>query len=56
MKNEIDAVIDSLWSIDKDIRYLVYKEKEYLKLDLEDNDDWRKLLTLIKDKYNNNDH
>ena len=55
MKKEIDAVIDSLWSIDKEIRHLVYKEKDYLKLDFEDNDDWRKLLTLIKD-YNNKDH
>jgi hypothetical protein len=55
MKKEIDAVIDSLWSIDKEIRHLVYKEKDYLKLDFEDNDDWRKLLTLIKD-YNNKDY
>lgn len=28
MKQEIDAIIDSLWNIDKDIRHLAYKEKE----------------------------
>jgi hypothetical protein len=50
MKQEIDDVIDSLWNIDKDIRHLAYKEKEMWGLDLKEDDDWRKLLTLIKDR------
>jgi hypothetical protein len=50
MKQEIDDVIHSLWNIDKDIRHLAYKEKEMWGLDLKENDDWRKLLTLIKDR------
>ncbi|HEU4822283.1 MAG TPA: hypothetical protein VFS97_02550 [Nitrososphaeraceae archaeon] len=48
MKQEIDAVIDSLWNIDKEIRHLVYKEKELLGLDVKEGDDLRKLLTLVK--------
>ena len=48
MKQEIDAVIDSLWNIDKEIRHLAYKEKELLGLDFKEGDDWRKLLTLVK--------
>jgi hypothetical protein len=48
MKKEIDAVIGSLWNIDKDIRHLAYKEKETLGLDLKEDNDWRKLLTLVK--------
>jgi|SRR5215208_7756511 len=51
MKQEIDAVIDSLWNIDKEIRHLAYKERETLGLDFKEGDDWRKLLTLIKDNY-----
>jgi hypothetical protein len=50
MKEEIDEVIDSLWNIDKDIRHLAYKEKEMWGLDLKEDDDWRKLLTLIKNR------
>ena len=50
MKQEIDAVIDSLWNIDKDIRHLAYKEKEVWGLDFKEDDSWRKLLTLVKDK------
>jgi hypothetical protein len=30
IKQEIDAVIDSLWNIDKETRHLAYKEKELL--------------------------
>jgi hypothetical protein len=50
MKKEIDAVIDSLWNIDKDIRHLAYKENETWGLDFKEDDGWRKLLTLVKDK------
>jgi hypothetical protein len=50
MKQEIDSVLDSIWNIDKDIRHLVYKEKEYLGIDFKEDDDWRKLLILTKDK------
>ena len=48
MKQEIDAVIDSLWNIDEDIRHLAYKEREMLGLDFKEDDGWRKLLTLVK--------
>lgn len=50
MKKEIDGVIDSLWNIDKDIRHLAYKENETWGLDFKEDDGWRKLLTLVKDK------
>jgi hypothetical protein len=50
MKQEIDGVIDSLWNIDKEIRHLAYKEKEVWGLDFKEDDGWRKLLTLVKDK------
>ncbi|MGI8831050.1 MAG: hypothetical protein ACR2IS_00265 [Nitrososphaeraceae archaeon] len=50
MKQEIDSVLNSLWNIDKDIRHLVYKEKEYLGIDFKEDDGWRKLLILVKDK------
>lgn len=50
MKQEIDSVLDSLWNIDKDIRHLVYKEKEYLGIDFKEDDGWRKLLNLVKVK------
>ena len=50
MKQEIDAIIDSLWNIDKDIRHLAYKEKGVRGLDFKEDDGWRKLLTLVKDK------
>jgi hypothetical protein len=50
MKQKIDAVIDSLWDIDKEIIPLAYKEKEYWSLDWKESDGWRKLLALVKDK------
>jgi hypothetical protein len=50
MKQEIDDIIDSLWNIDKEIRHLAYKEKEMWGLDFNEDDDWRKLLLLIKDR------
>jgi hypothetical protein len=51
MKQEIDDIIDSLWNIDKDIRHLAYKEKEMWGLEFKKDDDWRELLTLVKDKW-----
>jgi hypothetical protein len=48
MKQEIDAVIDSLWDIDKQIIPLAYKEKEYWDLDWKESEGWRKLLALVK--------
>jgi hypothetical protein len=50
MKQEIDAVIDSLWDIDKEIMPLAYKEEGVRALDFKENDDWRKLLSLVKHK------
>jgi hypothetical protein len=50
MKQEIDSVLDSLWNIDNGIRHLVYKEKEYLGIEFKEDDGWRKLLILLKDK------
>ena len=50
MKQENDAVIDSPWNINRDIRHLAYKEKEVWGLDFKEDDGWRKLLTLVKDK------
>jgi hypothetical protein len=52
IKQEIDAVIDSLWNIDKEIRHLAYKDKEMLGLDFKEDDDWRRLLTLVNDNFN----
>jgi hypothetical protein len=43
--------ISTLYDIDKDIR-LAYKEKELWGLDFKEDDDWRKLLTLVKDRDN----
>lgn len=50
MKQKIDAVIDSLWDIDKEIMPFAYKEKEYYGLDWKESEGWRKLLALVKDK------
>ena len=50
MKKEIDSVLDSLWNIDKDIKHLAYKEKEYLGIDFKEGDGWRRLVSLVKDK------
>jgi hypothetical protein len=50
MKQEIDSVLDSLWNVDKEIRHLVYKEKEYLGIDFKEDDGWRKLLDSLERK------
>jgi hypothetical protein len=50
MQKEVEAVIDSLWNIDKPIHELIYQEPEIFKFNFDyGSDDWRKLLELCKD-------
>jgi hypothetical protein len=50
MQKEVEAVIDSLWNIDKPIQNLIYREPEAFKFNFNYGfDDWRKLLELYKE-------
>lgn len=56
MKQEIDAVVDSLWNIDKGIQDLAYKEKKYLGIDFKEGANWRDILALVKHKRKRKKH
>ena len=50
MQKEVEAVIDSLWNIDKPMQKLIYNEPEIFKFNFDYGpNDWRKLLELCKD-------
>jgi hypothetical protein len=49
MQKEVEAVIDSLWNIDKPIQKLIYQEPEIYNFNFDyGSDDWRKLLELYR--------